>query len=53
VFDAVGKVYPSRCGGVTSLTAISFDVAKSKRFAVISPSGAGKTTQSQANVLTS
>jgi phosphonate transport system ATP-binding protein len=42
--DAVGKVYPSRRGAVTSLTGASFAVAPGERVAVIGPSGAGKTT---------
>ncbi len=42
--DAVGKVYPSRRGDVTSLSAVSFDVDRAERVAVIGPSGAGKTT---------
>jgi len=42
--DAVGKVYPSRRGGVTSLAGVGFDIAKGERVAVIGPSGAGKTT---------
>jgi len=42
--DAVGKAYPSRRGAVTSLAAVSFEVAAGERVAVIGPSGAGKTT---------
>jgi len=42
--DAVGKVYPSRRGGVTSLAGVSVAIAKGERVAVIGPSGAGKTT---------
>jgi phosphonate transport system ATP-binding protein len=42
--DAVGKVYPSRQGAVTSLAQVSFDIARAERVAVIGPSGAGKTT---------
>jgi len=41
---AVAKVYPSLQGGGTSLAAVSFDVQKGERVAVIGPSGAGKTT---------
>jgi len=42
--DAVGKVYPSRRGDVTSLAQVSLDIAPGERVAVIGPSGAGKTT---------
>jgi len=42
--DAVDKRYPSRRGDVSSLTAVSVDIAKGERVAVIGPSGAGKTT---------
>jgi phosphonate transport system ATP-binding protein len=42
--DAVGLVYPSRTGDVTSLTALSLEIARGERVAVIGPSGAGKTT---------
>ena len=42
--DAVGKVYPARRGAVTSLAAVSVNVAAGERLAVIGPSGAGKTT---------
>jgi phosphonate transport system permease protein len=43
-YPGVGKAYPSRRGDVSSLTAVSFEVAQGERVAVIGPSGAGKTT---------
>ena len=33
--DAVGKVYPSRRGGVTSLAGVGFDIAKGERVDVL------------------